>query len=125
MAVALKKRARRATLPRVRAAYRARAENHRSQGSAVPRRRKEIDPGAIDLPARFARRLQALMKEKGWSSQDVSDRLEAHGLAIGPRGVDFWLRGDGSPKFRDLETIGRALGFKDYRFLLPPPIAGK
>jgi hypothetical protein len=65
------------------------------------------------------------MNENGWSSQDVSDRLVKAGLDIGPRGVDVWLRGEGSPKFRDLETIGRALGFRDYRDLLPKPLSGK
>jgi hypothetical protein len=62
------------------------------------------------------------MEEKAWSSRDVAKRLTRAGVKIGPRGVDVWLRGEGAPKFRDLEMIGRALGFrKDYRKVLPPP----
>ncbi len=119
MDATLMKPRRGSTLRRVRVPYTGRKSE--KQGSAVPRRRLEIDSGARDLPSRFARHLLDLMEKNGWSSKDVSQRLSRAGLEIGPRGVDVWLRAEGSPKFRDLETIGRALGLKDYRDVLPPP----
>ena len=113
----LKNKGRRGTLGHVRNSYRP-----GNQRNDVPRRRTEIDPGeAAGLPARFALHLRQIMADRGWTSKNVSDLLRRKGVDVGPRGVDVWLRGEGSPKFRDLEQIGRALGLDDYRMVLPPP----
>jgi hypothetical protein len=95
----------------------------RPSGSGVPRPRKKIRPrNAADFLSRFALHLRKIMDDNNWISKDVSEKLAAGGVDIGPRGVDVWLRGEGSPKFRDLEKIGRALGMKDYRDILPPSL---
>ena len=130
-ATALPSRRRRVNLPCVRNSYtskpaspaKAGEQRNASQGSAVPRQRTEIKAkDARDLPERFALHLRKIMADREWSSKDVAERISAAGVPIGARGVDVWLRGEGSPKFKDLEKIGRALGLRDYRELLPPPV---
>lgn len=95
--------------------------HYRARNAAVPRRRKEIPSDVTDLRQRFARRLRALMAKRGWSSKDVARMLTAAGVPMGPRGIDAWLRCATAPRFSELETIGQALGYQDYRDLLPPP----
>jgi hypothetical protein len=123
MAATLMNLARRSTLRRVRVPY---TGQNQEQGSAVPQRRKPITAAKPDeLPARFAEWLRKTMEDKGWKAKDVAALLAKEGLDIGPRGIDVWLRAEGSPKFRDLEKIGRALGFADYRDMLPAPLPKK
>lgn len=90
-------------------------------GDDVSRPRKKLPAKPPDFASRFALRLREIMAENGWTSKDVSDRLKKHGVPISDRAVDVWMRGTSGPKFRDLEAVGRALGFKDYRDMLPPP----
>ncbi len=115
MPATLPRKRRRATLDRVRDSY--------TREQTLPRKRIEIKPAdAVEFPQRFALHLRKLMERRGLNSKDVADLLAKAGVDIGPRGIDVWLRADGGPKFRDLERIGLALGFKDYRDVLPPPV---
>lgn len=88
----------------------------------MPRQRDDLPIGSSDIQVRFAQRLRELMAKKNWTTTDVSDRLKAADLDIEPRSVEVWIRGTSMPKAKDLETVGTALGFKDYRNLLPPPL---
>jgi ribosome-binding protein aMBF1 (putative translation factor) len=114
MKAALRRNRRTDTLPGVRNSYRT--------DGPLPRRRTDIDPKERDLQARFALHLRSIMERKGWTSRDVAERITAAGLNIGPRGIDVWLRAEGMPKAKDIEVVGRALGFRDYRDVLPPPL---
>lgn len=87
----------------------------------MARPRNDLDQFSPDLTIRFALKLRAIMAEKGWSSDDVAQRIQAAGVDITHRGVDCWLRGEGLPKAKDLEAVGEALGYADYRMILPDP----
>lgn len=97
--------------------------NALSSQARMPRERKQIDPSSTDFNDRFALHLRAVMERKKWSSSDLVARLQAAGMSIDTRAVDTWLRGDAMPKAKDLETVGQICGFRDYRFVLPPPIS--
>jgi ribosome-binding protein aMBF1 (putative translation factor) len=88
----------------------------------VTRPRLELSDKDKDLGPRFARRLRKLMETHGWSSRDVAELVTKGGVAVGDRAVDAWLRGQRLPKLKDIEKVGRALGFDDYRDLLPEPL---
>jgi transcriptional regulator with XRE-family HTH domain len=87
----------------------------------MARPRKVIDDKLEGFPERFAVRIRALMERHGWTAIDVAKRISALGLTIGPRAVDAWLRAEKMPRLKDIEVIGTALDFRDYRDLLPPP----
>ena len=125
MAATLMNPAKRITLARVNSADISRMP--RKQGNAVVRRRNEINAsGTDDLAVRFAVQLRAMMDKRGLrTAKEVFDLLVKAGVDVGPRGIDVWLRGEGLPKWRDLERIGQALGLRDYRRLLPPPLPKK
>lgn len=110
----LHKLAKGVTLPRTKNFYR--------QRQTVPRRRTEIPRTDTTLPKRFAVRLREVMDSKGWATRDVVSLLKAAGIDIGVRAIDTWLRGESMPKSKDFELVGEALGFADYRELLPPPV---
>src|SRR5579872_2904035 len=125
----LPSRRERVTLARVKKIYTngsassAKSERIANQGRTVPRPRMKIGKikakdASDKLPERFALRLRSIMAEHDWSSKDVADRLTGAGVKVGTRAIDAWLRGAASPKFKDLERIGRALGLRDYRELL-------
>jgi len=93
-----------------------------NQGRAVSRQRVDINAKTKDFGQRFALRLREVMDKRKLSSADVAELITKAGVSkMSARGVDAWLRGTSGPKFRDLERIGRALGFEDYRDLLPQP----
>jgi hypothetical protein len=88
----------------------------------VPRPRTDIADTDQDFGKRFALCLRDLMRRREWTSADVASRLTKHGVTIGFRGVDAWLRGSRLPKFKDIEAVAVALGLDDYRALLPEPL---
>lgn len=89
----------------------------------VARRRNELDPSSPDINIRFALHLRGLLERKHWTASDLTERLKAAGLAIEIFGVNTWLRGEGMPKAKDLEIVGRVCGLSDYRKILPEPLA--
>lgn len=104
-----------------------RAARERTLPTAQPkvaRERKQIDPASADLNDRFALHLRSVMDRKKWSVKELAERLQHAGMSIDTRAIDTWLRGEAMPKAKDLETVGTVCGFKDYRYLLPPPLGG-
>ena len=86
------------------------------------RHRKDLPAEATDLPHRYAAILRRRMDRLKLTRAELSARLHALGLAISPHALEIWLRGEGLPKAKGLELVGRALNYRDYRRMLPPPL---
>lgn len=63
---------------------------------------------------RFAIRLAELMDARGLSATSLAALIDVDEPAIRK-----WLRADGLPELKQIEPLGKALGLKDYREVLP------
>ena len=99
------------------------APSKRSRKDDMGKKAKKLtnrEARSIGERGAFALHLKAMLHERHLSNQDFSDRLAVAGLKISEAGIRTWLRGDGMPKAEDLRTVGKALGLKDPRHVLPP-----
>lgn len=86
----------------------------------MSRARNELDPRSTKYGVRFGLHLRALLKNKKLGSTEFLQKLKADGLDVSLATVGKWLSGDRLPRCYDLESIGRVLGIRDYRQVLPP-----
>jgi hypothetical protein len=67
----------------------------------------------------FALHLNKLLSDRSWSVQDFTERCAAHGLTLDDQAVRAWLRAENMPKSHMLRDLGKVLGLKDPRHILP------
>ena len=67
----------------------------------------------------FALHLAALLKERGWTHDDLAAKCKAAKLDIKEHAVRAWLRGENMPKAKDLRPLAKVLGLSDRRHILP------
>lgn len=67
----------------------------------------------------FALHLNKLLSDRSWSVQDFSERCASHGMPVGEQVIRAWLRAENMPKSHQLRSLGKILGLKDPRFILP------
>lgn len=92
------------------------------QGRTVGKPQKELtkreakDLGEVGA---FALHLAALLKERGWTHDDLAERCEAAKLDIKEHAIRAWLRGENMPKSHHLRPLAKVLGLADKRHILP------
>lgn len=67
----------------------------------------------------FALHLAALLKERGWTHDDLAERCAAAKLDIKEHAIRAWLRGENMPKSHHLRPLAGVLGLADKRHILP------
>ena len=111
-----------ADLRRAKAATKMGAESPATKNGMAKKRRKLTSTERKTIEGRFAVHLRALMDAKGWQVGDLHEQLTRFAVDIEKPAIHVWLRGKSLPKAKFLEPLGRALGLKDYREVLPPPV---
>jgi len=88
-----------------------------------PRPRKHLDSHSRKFEIRFAIAFRAAAEKKSLTTApELNDFLADKGVSVSLAAVKKWLNGEAVPRPQLLERIGKALGSKDYRDLLPEPI---
>lgn len=88
-----------------------------------PRREKQLNPRSRDFPTRFARHLRQLLKRKRLSVAEFRNNLRTAGLNVSMIAVRKWLSAERVPHAQDFEAIAKALGIRNYKNVMPPPLA--
>jgi hypothetical protein len=86
-----------------------------------PRQRKPLDPRSKRFETRFAIQLRELLAKRKMTATDFIQRVQAAGVDVSAIAIRKWLSASHVPRPQDMPAIGRVLGLKDYRHLLPPP----
>lgn len=86
-----------------------------------PRPRRHLSPRSTQFETRFAIQLRGLLDKQKLTAADFLDRIRAAGVDVTRESVNKWIAGYHVPRPQDMPAIGRVLGLKDYRHLLPPP----
>lgn len=85
----------------------------------APRPRKVLSKTAKDFPTRFALHLRELLDKRKLTTADFREAVKRAGLDVAAVTVKKWLSGERLPRADDLVPIGKSLGLKDYRLVLP------
>ncbi|MCY2968464.1 MAG: helix-turn-helix transcriptional regulator, partial [Planctomycetota bacterium] len=88
----------------------------------TPRKRRELDPKSTDFTTRFALQLRKLVDKRNLTQATFLEKLLEAKLDVSEFTVKKWLSGERLARLGDLEQIATALGLKDYRDVLPPPL---
>jgi ribosome-binding protein aMBF1 (putative translation factor) len=92
------------------------------KGRTVGKPQKELttrEAKALGELGAFALHLAALLKERGWTHDDLAERCKAAKLDIKEYAIRAWLRGENMPKAHHLRPLASVLGLKDKRHILP------
>ena len=85
----------------------------------MPRKgRPPKEPDTATYAGRFAARLRVLRERKGWTVEELRDRLGEAGLTASEATVRRWERGDGLPSIADLPAFAAAFEVRP-RTVLP------